>query len=833
MSWIRGTTDLTYVYQKKATFDRLISSNFSSQSPYILLNDYYSTASNVTSGVINIWSGSAVTGTITAFGTNTMTTGSGLGFVPGDIILIKDSFPNDGIFEVLTYASTLITINTSPSEDFSRDYITGGSIFGTVTKVNIGVNRFNAGSIEDASGDNAPLTYLKNLKGPVSSTDRGLALFDGIGGDTVISSTDTLSSGGLLTLSGGIELPATSSLNTGTLTQAGSLLLHTFGTRNTFVKGGNLTLSGADNVSVSSLLGLTSGTRNTGVGRLSGDNITGGDDNTFIGYNTGGTLSTADESCGFGSGCLANSNGSKNTASGFEALTLLSSGINQTAIGHSAGSSMVTANDGVSIGFNALNACTVGQNTAIGASSAELLTTALRTCTSGYKSLSALLTGHDNTAHGFQSGLSVTGSRNSLYGSNSAIALTTAVDCCSFGANSLTVNTGSNVIAVGSGAGSSATTGDDNMYFGNVGVATESNTIRVGNSTDHSSLFLSGAYGVTPGGTTQTMLLKSDGQVGTSSEGTFGTGASTDNALVRWHLTSGTLMQNSNAILTDAGTLTLSSTLFVDTITEKTVTNGVDIELVILKDGNIELVDSTSTTGKILFGADFVFHNYGTRNLFLGGGNFTLSGTDNVSGGSGVLDSLTNGSQNTGIGINAGTAINSGNNSICIGFNAGMLLTTGDGNICINHDGVAAESNTIRFGTSQTRNFQAGIWQITPASSTEIMLIDSSGQIGSQTNTAFYDNFSRTVVSATPYTALNTDHLLGVTFASATVINLPAASTKKRYTIVDERGTAATNIITVTPNGADTIIGALTYVINGNYNSINIYSNGGTEWFIA
>jgi hypothetical protein len=58
-----------------------------------------------------------------------------------------------------------------------------------------------------------------------------------------------------------------------------------------------------------------------------------------------------------------------------------------------------------------------------------------------------------------------------------------------------------------------------------------------------------------------------------------GPGSSTDNALVRWDLTTGTLIQDSNVILSDTGDMTFAggTTLSVDNIAESTTNNGVVI----------------------------------------------------------------------------------------------------------------------------------------------------------------------------------------------------------------------------------------------------------------
>ena len=56
---------------------------------------------------------------------------------------------------------------------------------------------------------------------------------------------------------------------------------------------------------------------------------------------------------------------------------------------------------------------------------------------------------------------------------------------------------GNNNIALGFGAGGSATTGDSNIYIGNPGVAAESNIIRIGDG-GHTDAFIAGVHVVGP-----------------------------------------------------------------------------------------------------------------------------------------------------------------------------------------------------------------------------------------------------------------------------------------------------------------------------------------------
>jgi hypothetical protein len=94
-------------------------------------------------------------------------------------------------------------------------------------------------------------------------------------------------------------------------------------------------------------------------------------------------------------------------------------------------------------------------------------------------------------------------------------------------------------------------------------------------------------------------------------------------------------------------------------------------------------------------------------------------------------------------------------------------------------------------------------------------------------------NIKRTA-TATTYTALVTDHYIGVTStASARTINLPAAATcgaGKVFIVKDESGAAGTNNITLDCNASETIDGATTKVISTNYGSTRIMCDG-SNWF--
>lgn len=92
-----------------------------------------------------------------------------------------------------------------------------------------------------------------------------------------------------------------------------------------------------------------------------------------------------------------------------------------------------------------------------------------------------------------------------------------------------------------------------------------------------------------------------------------------------------------------------------------------------------------------------------------------------------------------------------------------------------------------------------------------------------------------TTVNAATYDLLATDYILHVTYSAtgACAITLPTAQVVAGRTVIikDAGGLAGTNNITVDTEGAETIDGSATAVINSNYSAINIYSDG-TNWFI-
>lgn len=92
----------------------------------------------------------------------------------------------------------------------------------------------------------------------------------------------------------------------------------------------------------------------------------------------------------------------------------------------------------------------------------------------------------------------------------------------------------------------------------------------------------------------------------------------------------------------------------------------------------------------------------------------------------------------------------------------------------------------------------------------------------------------RTTVSDASYTALAIDYIIAYTsLTTGRTVTLKDATTLdsgQTYVIKDEAGTAGTNNITIATTGGQTIDGAATKVINTNYGSMKLYSNG-SNWY--
>lgn len=93
------------------------------------------------------------------------------------------------------------------------------------------------------------------------------------------------------------------------------------------------------------------------------------------------------------------------------------------------------------------------------------------------------------------------------------------------------------------------------------------------------------------------------------------------------------------------------------------------------------------------------------------------------------------------------------------------------------------------------------------------------------------------VATTTPVTVSDTTDCVVATnlsVAGAVAVTLPAGTDGRWFAIADQRGDAATNNVTITPNGSETINGSATYVISENRGGvILVYSATNTRWNVV
>ena len=257
-----------------------------------------------------------------------------------------------------------------------------------------------------------------------------------------------------------------------------------------------------------------------------------------------GTNDTSDsnDNTGMGTGALSGPDAilstEFNTGAGYAALYNIMNGTGNTAVGALALLATTTGIYNTGIGFEALygdldGGSTGSLNTAVGTAALFSYTTGSNNSGLGYEALFSTTTGDDNTASGYYALYNNTtgnynvasgyqalyknkmGGQNTAYGTNALNAANTSFNT-GIGYEALYKNTsGKYNIAVGWEAGSALTTGSNNIDIGNVGVAGESDTIRIGTPTQ-TKVYI-------PGISTNTsvngsyVVVDSNGQLGATS----------------------------------------------------------------------------------------------------------------------------------------------------------------------------------------------------------------------------------------------------------------------------------------------------------------------------
>ena len=133
----------------------------------------------------------------------------------------------------------------------------------------------------------------------------------------------------------------------------------------------------------------------------------------------------------------------------------------------------------------------------------------------------------------------------------------------------------------------------------------------------------------------------------------------------------------------------MTSEIKVDTISENTSANGVAVDGVTIKDGNVGATGTATSVAGIPFFSDTSNNSIYTHDV--SGTDDTAA--DNTAYGLNALDAITTGDGNTAIGYRAGSAVNTGGNNTMIGKRAGEDLTSGNSNVMIGEDAGANQTD--------------------------------------------------------------------------------------------------------------------------------------------
>jgi len=242
-----------------------------------------------------------------------------------------------------------------------------------------------------------------------------------------------------------------------------------------------------------------SGYENTAAGAHAMESNTSGNRNVAVGqgamrYNTDGTFNT-----GVGDGALYyNTTGIYNTAFGYDTLANTTTGDYNAACGALALSSNTIGSNNAALGQVALWYNTTGNdNTAAGAGAMKQNTTGSNNTAAGFEVLQENTTGTNNTAFGSGAmGNNVTGGDN------------TALGTSALGTN----QGGSNNIAIGSKAGYYLRGSRFNIDIGNMGLASDVGTIRLGTTNQQTATYVAGIAGAQVTGAA--VYVSATGQLG-------------------------------------------------------------------------------------------------------------------------------------------------------------------------------------------------------------------------------------------------------------------------------------------------------------------------------
>jgi microcystin-dependent protein len=385
-------------------------------------------------------------------------------------------------------------------------------------------------------------------------------------------------------------------------------------------------------------------------------------------------------------------------------------------------------------------------NSALGVNSLRHNTSGSSNLALGYASLYQNTAGATNSAVGYGSLYNnTTGGSNSAVGKSSLYSNLTGSGNTALGSSSLYATTGSYNIGMGYNAGSSLTTGSYNIDIGNVGVAGEGGTIRIGDPVRQTKAFMAGITGVTPAGANPLMVvIDANGQLGTQTPGVAlladntllgatsfqSSNSGTDNTAIGFHSLNTNTTGGANTAI-GSQSLLVNTTGYNNTALGMNALSANTTGYQNVGLGTQSLQSNTTGHGNLAIGQGaLVMNTTGSVNTALGLYALSASNTDSGTAvGAYSLSSNTTGMYNSAFGYAALTANILGNYNTATGFGA-LTQSTSDNN-------TATGTFALYALTTGSNNVGVGDWAMSSTTtSSQNTAVGSAALTSNQTGTA-------------------------------------------------------------------------------------------------
>lgn len=614
------------------------------------------------------------------------------------------------------------------------------------------------------------------------------------------------------------------------------------GDNNTVVGYNSLTMnsSGSGNVAIGAnlMIANTTGGSNVAIGATVLNANVGGSSNIGMGTTVLNTLTSGTGNIGIGQVTLSNNNGNFNIALGGQSMAANTSGEENIAMGYGSLNTSTTGGNNVSLGmysgyYNKLSTSNVfvGHSAGFGVST---VTTFSQSTFVGAKSGYAITTGGTNILIGYQAADNLTsGSKNIIIG--------TDID-----APSATTDNQLNIgnIIFGTGVSGTGTT-----IAGKIGIGTTApSTLLHLKDTAATQLTLEGASGYTGTMGLVTNSVTSANRPDILIEGGFNSGYYSNvwlGSAGRYNFTAGVDGNNVRTITAGNTSASTWTHRHYNTQSGGTVydvmgyTSGGNVKLSGTNVGGVDIYNHTTLVATIDGATKFYPYTASSVGLTVkGAASQTANLTEWQNSSGTVLAKVSSAGFITSPGIRA-NAYNDESNAISIlvydggtvnsfydGAGVVNLKLEGSTGAIFNESGVSTMDFRME-GDTLTHLFflDAGVDNVGINQSAPTSRLHVNGPIATAVSAVKTANYTITADDST--IRVDTSGAAGFTVTLPTAVGI----TGRQYTVKDVGGNASIENITIDGNGTETIDGGTTVLLDANYESITVVSDG-ANWMI-